>query len=171
VSFVDDLLTQAEHLTDWDETRPKQANLRRSVSTAYYALFHQLTDASASFLVSGSGPGRDALRKALRRAFAHTDMMKLSKSFAGRAPPNAWKSAAGSISNDLKFVADAFVEIQQARHEADYDHTRKWTKQQAREVVMRARAAIDAWERVKGGQDACAYLVALLTNKLSKGPS
>lgn len=42
VPFPDDLLHQADHLARWDRRRPKQASLRRAVSTAYYALFHLL---------------------------------------------------------------------------------------------------------------------------------
>jgi uncharacterized protein (UPF0332 family) len=44
MSFAQDLLEQAQHLVDWDGANPKQASLRRAVSTAYYALFHLLID-------------------------------------------------------------------------------------------------------------------------------
>src|SRR5258708_1560887 len=40
--FPDHLLEQARHLAHREKTRPRQASLRRSVSTAYYALFHLL---------------------------------------------------------------------------------------------------------------------------------
>ena len=43
MSLPEDLLEQAVHLATLDARRPKQANLRRAVSTAYYALFHLLT--------------------------------------------------------------------------------------------------------------------------------
>lgn len=41
------LLAQAKLLATKEQSRPKQASLRRSVSAAYYALFHLLVDASA----------------------------------------------------------------------------------------------------------------------------
>src|SRR5947209_5185965 len=44
MAFADDLLEQAYHLANMDIGRPKQASLRRAVSTAYYALFHLLID-------------------------------------------------------------------------------------------------------------------------------
>lgn len=44
MSFADDLLTQAYHLANKERKNPKQASLRRAVSTAYYALFHLLID-------------------------------------------------------------------------------------------------------------------------------
>jgi len=35
-------LEQAKHLANREKKRPRQASLRRAVSTAYYALFHLL---------------------------------------------------------------------------------------------------------------------------------
>jgi hypothetical protein len=43
MSLHADLLEQAGNLARLDPTRPKQVNLRRAVSSAYYALFHLLT--------------------------------------------------------------------------------------------------------------------------------
>jgi hypothetical protein len=42
MAYADDLLEVAQHLAKLDSTNPRQACLRRSVSTAYYALFHPL---------------------------------------------------------------------------------------------------------------------------------
>ena len=44
MSFPDDLLEQAYHLANREPESPKQASLRRAISTAYYALFHMLVD-------------------------------------------------------------------------------------------------------------------------------
>lgn len=49
--------------------RPEQASLRRSVSAAYYVIFHLLIDSAARRIFAGSD--RDALRDCLRRAFKH----------------------------------------------------------------------------------------------------
>lgn len=38
----DDLLAQAEALARLDAKKPKQVNLRRAISSAYYAVFHCL---------------------------------------------------------------------------------------------------------------------------------
>jgi hypothetical protein len=42
VAYHDDLLQQALELVHSKQRKPKQASLRRAVSTAYYALFHLL---------------------------------------------------------------------------------------------------------------------------------
>ena len=56
MSLHADLLEQAEQLAQLDPRRPKQANLRRAVSSAYYALFHLLTwEASALYAVGNDG--------------------------------------------------------------------------------------------------------------------
>ena len=48
MAFADDLLEQAYHLANKENDNPTQASLRRSVSTAYYALFHLLIDEAVS---------------------------------------------------------------------------------------------------------------------------
>ena len=50
--FPDDLLEQAYDLAQKELISPKQASLRRAVSTAYYALFHLLID-EAVMLANG----------------------------------------------------------------------------------------------------------------------
>jgi hypothetical protein len=55
MSLHANLLQQAEHLAQLDPTRPTQANLRRAVSSAYYALFHLL--ASETSAVNAVQPG------------------------------------------------------------------------------------------------------------------
>jgi len=42
MTFAKDLLEQANHLARREQRKPKQARLRRAVSTAYYAVFHLL---------------------------------------------------------------------------------------------------------------------------------
>jgi hypothetical protein len=42
MAYADDILERARHLANRERRRPRQASLRRAVSTAYYALFHLL---------------------------------------------------------------------------------------------------------------------------------
>jgi hypothetical protein len=46
----EDLFAQAELLAKTDVRKPKQVNLRRAVSSAYYGLFHYLVDESCCIL-------------------------------------------------------------------------------------------------------------------------
>src|SRR5712691_6919600 len=61
MSLHGDLLAQARSLLRREPRRPKQASLRRAVSTAYYALFHLLIHEATRMLVSGAA--LDNLRK------------------------------------------------------------------------------------------------------------
>jgi len=89
MAFHDDLLEQAHHLANREPKRPKQASLRRAVSSAYYALFHLL-----AWEVSRNWK-RPAERVTLARMLDHSPMKKvctnkrdeLNKHF-GTNPPN-----------------------------------------------------------------------------------
>jgi hypothetical protein len=47
MGLAQDLLQQADHLVAYEGVNPSQASLRRSVSTAYYALFGLLIEHAA----------------------------------------------------------------------------------------------------------------------------
>lgn len=80
-----DLLEQAGHLARKEPKKPRQASLRRAVSTAYYALFHLLIAEATVLLLTKTK--NKALRHALARAFRHNTMKRVSSEFAkGRIP-------------------------------------------------------------------------------------
>lgn len=70
--FSDDLLAQAKDLAFKEKKKPRQASLRRAVSSAYYSLFHLLLDEAAA-LVAGAGPlkSKTDLRRLVGRSFTH----------------------------------------------------------------------------------------------------
>lgn len=84
MSLHDDLLEQATQLARLDPRRPKQANLRRAVSSAYYALFHLLTEEAAGLYASEGG-----LIARVCRTHNHADMKKVSMQFGGSRLPKA----------------------------------------------------------------------------------
>ena len=69
----DDLLEQAEQLAQIDSRRPKQANLRRAVSSIFYAAFHFLVEESCC-VIMGRQHAQQGYRFVLARAFTHTTM-------------------------------------------------------------------------------------------------
>ena len=79
MSLHEDLLEQAQQLIAIDSRRPKQASLRRAVSTAYYALFHLLIDEASRRVVADSG--QPELRCLVARAYKHSDMKEACKGF------------------------------------------------------------------------------------------
>jgi hypothetical protein len=66
---------------------------------------------------------------------------------------------------DLEVVAEAFVQMQQARHEADYDLVRRFTKTEAQDLVQLADAAIHAFGRVSDDPYCVLLFVAFLDPK------
>jgi hypothetical protein len=66
------------------------------------------------------------------------------------------------IAADLKLVADSFVKLQQARHTADYDSSRVWSRTQVWDVIVEAENAITAWSNIRAREMAQDYLLDLL---------
>jgi hypothetical protein len=79
-----DLLVQAVNLAKIDAKKPKQANLRRAISSAYYAVFHLLVDEARRVQI-GTQHNQAPFRQGLGRAFAHGVMKDACKSFGGGA--------------------------------------------------------------------------------------
>lgn len=155
MSLHSDLLEQADQLAKLDPKRPKQANLRRAVSATYYAMFHLLaSEASALYALEFGMAAR------INRTFTHAEMRKASSMIANDKLPRSLQPAAGGYSTptDLKAVTAAFVTLQQARHEADYDLARTFRRQEALNYVGTARQALEAWDRVRNTDDARIYL-------------
>jgi uncharacterized protein (UPF0332 family) len=143
MSFPRELLELAEQATV--AKSPTSAALRRSVSSAYYAVFHLLTTAATDLLV---GPGASSeTRTRVARSFQHTAMATVARTV--QAP------------TDLKTVAEAFTTLQRLRHSADYDLETPVTLVSATEALQYAQEAFDAWERVSQDPAAQSLLVHL----------
>src|SRR5258708_15323071 len=112
MAFADDLLEQAEFLVNRDPINPKQASLRRAVSTAYYALFHLLIDEA----VGNWGVARQ--RSVLARTFDHGKMKGICEDHV-KTFHNSGQPSSGV---QLKNAAHTLVLLQEKRHTADYEH-------------------------------------------------
>lgn len=147
MTLSSDLLAQAQNLANREAGRPKQASLRRAVSTAYYSLFHLLVEDAARAMFGG----RDAtdLRNTVQRAFQHATMKKAARGFSAGNLTEPWKHLLPTPSNELKQVAQTFAELQEARHQADYDVGHSLTRAEAVDLVERAGDAIAAWKSVR----------------------
>lgn len=155
MGFADDLLEQAYHLLNKDGENPKEASLRRAVSTAYYALFHLLIDEA----VGNWGIVRQ--RSILARMFEHSNMKRVCdgcvKSFyIAKQPPAGLQ---------LKDVAQTFSELQQKRHTADYDNSYAWTRVRAKSWIDLADTAFKSWRAIRTTDDAQDFLLTLFLPK------
>ena len=162
VSLHADLLRQARHLARKEPRRPRQASLRRSVSACYYALFHLLVDKAVRRMVRGGD--REPLRNCLRRAFAHGDMRHVALQFAqGKVADKLAPGLNGqAIPPEISGVAQTFADLQQHRHDADYDLARGFTRVEVLGLVDRVDLAFAKWKKVRRSVVADTFLVGLL---------
>ena len=162
MSLHADLLRQARQLALKEPRRPSQASLRRAISASYYALFHLLVDEATKRMFAGRD--RAALRGYLGRAFVHGDMKRVAQQFSdsGVSPKLGPGMNGQAVQSELAGVAATFVDLQPARHEADYDTTLRFTRRDAIDLVDRAEQAFRDWNTVRRSVQADVFLAGLL---------
>ncbi len=73
-----------------------------------------------------------------------------------------WSMPPPVIPPELKVVARVFVDLQEARQQADYDNSRVWVSIDARNKVTDAQLAFESWAAVRTHPAASEYLLSLL---------
>jgi hypothetical protein len=157
------------------ETRkPRQASLRRAVSAAYYALFHLLVADAAKRLSPTNPPG---LRLLIQRAFNHGDMRIVCRSsIEGHnavlknrrpwSPPPATRLLITlPLDPGLLAVAETFVDLLEARNDADYNLNRPWNRLDVLNLVQAARQGFVNRATVRTSPTATVFVVALALQK------
>ena len=124
-----DLIETAHRLTELSPRRPSQANLRRALSTAYYAVFHCLAATVADALM---GKGRSDAWHQTYRALEHGS--------ARRACDNI--QAMAEFPSGIQSFAETFSDLQHARHRADYALDGRYDKPGVFAQIEAAEAAI-----------------------------
>ena len=155
MAYHDELLQQAKELVHKNPIHPTQADLRRAVSSAYYALFHLLIfEACLNWSNDISRPG-------LARMFEHGLMKKVSKRVtdAGKMP---YAGDDPVIVHKLRSFAGLFVQLQEQRHEADYNIKDAWTLTQSLREMLAANRAFAIWQEIRTEKISQDYLVSLL---------
>lgn len=160
MAYPEDLLEQAQHLAQREPKRPKQASLRRAVSSAYYALFHLLISETVK------NWKRPRERSTLARVFEHSSMGKVCTNkrndlrayFHGSPPPGPDYDT----NRHLLTVAEAFVDMLQHRHIADYDGSKVWSRVEVWERIDAVREAFASWKAISNHHEAQNFLVTLL---------
>lgn len=164
MAFFDDLLEQSYHLARRESRKPRQASLRRALSTCYYALFHLLIhEATLNWK-------RAEQRAALARLFDHGKMRSASERQAAECKRLIRTKYPGQhgFSHDaierLREVTVTFVAAQHVRHLADYDSSKKWTRIEVVAHVESVQQAFASWKAIREESIAQDYLLSLLGN-------
>ena len=128
---------------------PRQANLRRAISTAYYALFHAIVTDVADQL-AGAGQRSSPQYAMVYRSVAHRDISDLCTNIVKQKIPEKYKpfQPPGGFGADLLAVANAFVDLQEKRHSADYDPLYRVTASDVDLTLQTARAALHLWRNL-----------------------
>lgn len=166
---VQHLLDRAQGSMPQGPGAPRQATLRRGVSDAYYALFHHLTDAVARHAVRNV---ESTAVRAYRRTISHAAIKGVSQAVASPKSQSGPVSLANAAkaSADARSVAQAFVDLQQERHTADYDHDEVFDARRLQVAIRTAEQAIAEVDRLRTDPALCAYMSLLaLTSNWSKG--
>jgi uncharacterized protein (UPF0332 family) len=163
----DDLFRQAEVLATIDAKKPKQANLRRAISAAYYAVFHFFVHEACCALV-GSQHSQAAYRHTLGRAFAHGAMNQACKSFGGGSLKESVikglpRDASGKypIPQAIQNAARMFADLQEKRHRADYDLTERFTRSEVLGLIEQAEVRMTAFSELPNSDEKNFFLACL----------
>ena len=91
---------------------PSQGDCRRAVSTAYYALFHFISENSASILSGGKSKRLSRAKTQVYRSLDHRDMILACTCVKG--PGREFPA-------EIVSFAEAFLLLNESRSSADYD--------------------------------------------------
>ena len=154
--FSDDLLKVSAKLVARRQGQKgplKDAYVRRSISTTYYAMFHFILDETANRIV-GSGNDLRQRRRLFIRTLSHgglttafgklqgatidasvVELFRLSRTLPGPIPTPHF----------LHEIAAAYVDAKAKRENADYDLNVPLSERDARRLGRRVTRAIRAW--------------------------
>lgn len=151
MSLARDLLVTARRLAKASPQRPRQVDLRRSISTSYYAAFHALAKQCADRLV-GTGQQRSAAAwQQTYRALEH-----------GFAKDASFKARSLGFPPEIVDFGSAFAQLQEERHKADYDPLVRYSRADALLYASQAEHAIQNLNgAARRDQQAFAVLVLL----------
>jgi uncharacterized protein (UPF0332 family) len=127
-----DLIAHAERLTASAKRKPYQADMRRAVSAAYYALFHAIAGTAADTLIGTTASHRSS--ETWRRVYRSLEH--------GFAKSQCLAKGASEIPATLRDTADAFVQLQELRHAADYDPMTSFLLEDVRAHIVQSKTAI-----------------------------
>lgn len=134
----DDLLAVAERLIDLGRGRPKQAYLRRAVSSTYYAVFHCLARCCADSLIGGKRAERN------QDAWLHV-YRALDHGFPAR---QFRTSRFRTFPAPVQQFGRLFVELQVKRTGADYDPMKTFEASQVRMDIDFTKKTLAAFRKV-----------------------
>jgi hypothetical protein len=159
------LLEQADRLVQAPAAgAPRQADLRRAISSSYYAVFHFTAAALADEFV-GRTQRNSPRYAAIYRSLDHGKLKSVCIGVPKSTPSSTVARlvpANGFGDNVIDFAA-TIVQLQEERHRADYDPSYRVRTSDARVHILAARRAIRRYQRANTDRKK-AFLTLLLAH-------
>jgi uncharacterized protein (UPF0332 family) len=140
-------------------TEPREADLRRAISAAYYGLFHFTLTAAADMVV-GSGNRSSARYGLVYRSVDHLRLRALCAQLNATKPQNLSLVPSGGFGTIADF-ARIVCYLHELRNLPDYDTSRDFTPDEARVAISEARQGIK-WFQQGTAEQQQAFLTLLL---------
>lgn len=159
----DHLLEQAQRLIALPSARaPRQVDLRRAISAAYYAVFHAVLGAAADEFV-GKTKQSTIQYTLVYRSVAHSTLRSICENATKPKMPGKYARyvPSGGFDNNIQRFAAAVLELQERRHGADYDPSTRFKMSDATVAISTARSAVDNF-RAATADGKTAFLTLLL---------
>ena len=116
---------------------PSDDELRRALSTAYYAIFHALALSCANTLIGANPTSRRlTLWEQTYRTLDHY-----------RAKERCAAGMIGIFPQDIQTFAAQFVDMQSQRHDADYKPSAQFSQAEVLRLVNESNIRITAFEK------------------------
>lgn len=134
---TDFLASAVDQVESGRRGRPRETNLRRAVSTTYYAMFHRIAQSGADLIVGGSGADRsDPAWRQAYRALDHGVARQRCE----------YQKVVSRFPAGIQRFASFFVVMQAHRHAADYDPSVGYFKSQVLALISDADQVIDEFQ-------------------------
>lgn len=141
---------------------PRQVDVRRAIPAAYYAVFHHLLTAVADAYV-GRTKRNSTEYSLVYRSVDHGVLRQLCREAVKANMPEKYRRHLPRIGlgPNIQAFAETFIELQDSRHQADYDPFGRLKTSDVKAAVAAAYTAIARFDRASAARRK-AFLTLLL---------
>lgn len=141
---------------------PRQVDLRRAISAAYYGVFHHVLTAAADQFV-GVSKRQTRLYPLVYRSVDHRSLRDLCTEAKKTQVPVRYQRYVppAGFGENIQAFASAVLELYEKRHTADYDPSSRVKTSDATFAIATARSAVGRFQRASPSRRQ-AFLTLLL---------
>lgn len=128
---------------------PRQVDIRRAISAAYYGLFHFTLTALADEFV-GASHQANARYALIYRSVDHRTLRKTCEESQRQTPTDRFRPymPSGGFEPGIRNFATTTIDLQARRHSADYNPQPRFKTLDAKVAIAAARSALQQFSQV-----------------------